>query len=76
MIGVSATAGAFFVYELIRYLVAAENVLPKSAKTLSKKEKQVILQQIEDEKQQKLNSGEEKLQNLPGNTDNGKILEQ
>lgn len=76
MIGVSATAGAFFVYELIRYLVVAENVLPKSAKTLSKKEKQIILQQIEDEKQQKLNSEEENLQNLLENTDNVQILEQ
>ena len=76
MIGVSATAGAFFVYELIRYLVAAENVLPKSAKTLSKKENQNILQQIELEKQQKIDSEEENLQNSSENTDEMQILEQ
>ncbi len=72
MVGVSATAGAFFVYELIRYLVAAENVLPKPAKTLSKKEKQIVLQQIENEKREKLNSEENNLQILPENSDNEK----
>lgn len=76
MVGISATAGAFFVYELIRYLVAAENVLPKQAKTLSKKEKQIVLEQIENEKLEKLNSGEENLQIQPENSDSEKNLEQ
>lgn len=69
MIGVSATAGAFFVYELIRYLVAAENVLPKAAKPLSKKEKQILLQQIENEKTEKNNQIEE-IEN-PAENNNG-----
>ena len=76
MLGVSATAGAFFVYELIRYLVAAENVLPKPAKTLSKKERQIVLQQIENERLEKLNSGENNLQIAPENSDDGKNIEQ
>lgn len=51
MLGVSATAGAFFVYELIRYLVAAENVLPKAARPLSRKEKQSLMrEQLENQK--------------------------
>lgn len=66
MIGVSATAGAFFVYELIRYLVAAENVLPKAAKPLSKKEKQILLQQIENEKKTQI----EEIENSAENNEN------
>ena len=55
MIGVSATAGAFFVYELIRYLVAAENVLPKAARPLSRKEKQSLMrEQLENQKKSEL----------------------
>lgn len=69
MIGVSATAGAFFVYELIRYLVAAENVLPKAAKPLSKKEKQILLQQIENEKNEK-NTQIEEIENSAENNEN------
>lgn len=69
MIGVSATAGAFFVYELIRYLVAAENVLPKAAKPLSKKEKQILLQQIENEKNEKKTQIEE-IENPVENNEN------
>lgn len=69
MIGVSATAGAFFVYELIRYLVAAENVLPKAAKPLSKKEKQIFLQQIENEKNEK-NTQIEEIENSAENNEN------
>lgn len=69
MIGVSATAGAFFVYELIRYLVAAENVLPKAAKPLSKKEKQILLQQIENEKNEK-NTQIEEIENSAKNNEN------
>lgn len=69
MIGVSATAGAFFVYELIRYLVAAENVLPKAAKPLSKKEKQILLQQIENEKNEK-NTQIEEIENPAENNEN------
>ena len=66
MIGVSATAGAFFVYELIRYLVAAENVLPKAAKPLSKKEKQILLQQIENERKTQI----EEIENSAENNEN------
>lgn len=69
MIGVSATAGAFFVYELIRYLVAAENVLPKAAKPLSKKEKQILLQQIENERNEK-NTQIEEIENSAENNEN------
>ncbi len=48
MTGVSVSAGVFFVYELVRYLFAAENVLPKTAKTISKKQEKKFL--LQDEK--------------------------
>ena len=43
---------------------------------MSKKENQNILQQIELEKQQKIDSEEENLQNSSENTDEMQILEQ
>ena len=37
--GIAVASGCFFIYELIRYLVAANTVLPVEAKSLSEKQK-------------------------------------
>lgn len=48
--GISIAAGAFFVYELVRYLLAANSVLPAEVKTITEKQQISIHEQIEEAK--------------------------
>lgn len=41
-IGVSVAAGAFFIYELVKYLKAAENVIPENARKMKNGEKEKL----------------------------------
>ncbi len=41
-IGVSVAAGGFFVYELVKYLKAAENVIPENARNIKSGEKEKL----------------------------------
>ena len=52
--GISIGCGVFFVYELVRYLMAANTVLPSEAKLLTQKEEEKILFEQEKALQKKL----------------------
>lgn len=64
-IGVSCAAGAFFVFELIRYLRAAEKVIPVTAKQMKDGENEILKAMYDDFDKNKI----EKQEEVPENTE-------
>lgn len=77
--GISIAAGCFFVYELVRYLVAANSVLPVTAKKLSEKDlikfeksdkKYIEKLEKQKEKQKQLEEEQKKVEENLNNSEN------
>lgn len=81
--GIAIGCGAFFVYELIRYLLAANTVLPAYANELTpaqlkklekadeKKIKKLEAQKLKEEKNKNIKSADDKTDSESENTQNG-----